>query len=263
MKYLHLIIGCACILLFSSNTIAQSTVTASTVIEQINRGEDVSYRNVRIIGDLLFTDVQDRTKDEEHGGSWNKKGWDRKAYICHVRSKITFENCTFAGEVSGYLNDEDKDELYNANFYKSVTFKECIFKDDANFKYSDFPKATTFEGSTFEEEAFFKYSHFNDDISFADVDFEGEATFKYTEFPNGVNFKNANFRNDANFKYTKFPKGVDFTNVIFKRDANFKYAKFRDPSHFKNTDFGSRADFKYTKINGRSFVSYLLENRKN
>jgi len=259
MRNLHVFTVFSCLFCAIYTAKAQQSINASEIIAQIDRGEDIIYKGAKITGDLLFIDAKDKTADDKRD-SWGKNS-DKEAYICHIRSAIQFENCTFTGEVRGYLNEEESEELYNANFYKEVIFRDCIFKEDVNFKYSKFPEATSFEGSTFEDEAFFKYSFFGDETSFADVDFEGEATFKYTEFPHSVSFKQANFRDDANFKYTKFPQGTNFASVVFHQEANFKYAKFRSPSNFKNTDFGNHTNFKYTKIDGRVFTSYLLNNR--
>jgi len=44
--------------------------------------------------------------------------------------------------------------------------------------------------------------------------------------------------------------------------ADFKYSKFRTPINIESIAFKGGENFKYTKIDGRSFTSYLLENRK-
>ena len=233
---------------------AQTRVKASDVIEQINEREAVRYENAEIIGDLDFTSVKDITLDKQSGST--------KTYSCHVRSPISFINCIFRGGVIAYINDERKNETYNAVFHDDVDFGGCEFKEDSAFKYAKFLGDANFENTKFQEEALFKYTKFSTKVSFSKGNFYGAANFKYTKFPELVYFEGAVFGREANFKYTKFPKGVSFANARFRRRADFKYTKFYEPVNFDGTEFNGDADFKYTKIDGRSFTLYLLKRKK-
>jgi uncharacterized protein YjbI with pentapeptide repeats len=241
---------------------AQKSVSPQEIIQLLDAGKDISFKDMKITGDLDFTKVADREKERQKG-DWNW-GDSQDNYRCHVRNKVSFVNCVFTGEVIGYLNIEKSKrdhELYNVDFHDEVVFQNCKFEEDVNFKYSEFDKGALFAKSIFDEEAFFKYTEFKGKTDFSNSNFSGEATFKYTKFPKGVDFANSQFNEDAVFKYTKFPKGVSFVNTTFRREANFKYAKFSDPANFKNTDFGKDPDFKYTTMNGSNFVNYLIKNR--
>jgi uncharacterized protein YjbI with pentapeptide repeats len=271
------------LLLFPSLTFAKSQVKASRIIDQINAGKTVQYKDAEIVGDLDFTSIKDVTLDEK---SKKNRRWSKGStltYWCHVRSPVSFINCVFKGDVLAYVHDDDENETYNAIFYEDVDFQGCDFQgksafkyvkfeSDANFKntkyhkealfkYTIFSTDVSFSGSSFYGDANFKYTKFSTDVSFSGSSFYGDANFKYTKFPEPVHFDKANFRHLANFKYTKFPEGVTFEGAQFKGDANFKYTKFYEPVNFEGVDFGDDVDFKYTKIEGKSFVTYLIKKK--
>ena len=250
----------AFILLFSFYFVANAQVKGTDIIKQIDNGEDITYNNVEIIGVLDFNSIEDKVI--EKGDSRNST----TRYISNIKSKIKFENCTFKGEVIAYIPDDDNwnrnNEIYIANFLEDVIFKDCVFEEEANFKYTEFSDVADFSGTEFEELAFFKYSEFPEEPNFSNVTFNGEAFFKYTEFPRGANFSGAKFEREANFKYTEFPGGVNFQEAEFYRLANFKYAKFYEPFNLEKAEFNDDVDLKYAKVDGKSMNLYLLKNRK-
>ncbi|QCR23832.1 pentapeptide repeat-containing protein [Pontibacter sp. SGAir0037] len=255
-KSLYLLLAFALLPLLS---MAQTKVNASEVLDKINRGEAVSYRDAEIIGDLNMTRLENM--------KLKKKGSNE--YISTVVAPVSFVNCTFRGDVLAYENSgsgsfnllgNSSDEVYNTDFEKEVRFENCEFKKKSALKYSHFNGTASFAGSRFAEEALFKYSKFSGSINFSKVRFNNYANFKYVTFPVAVNFNQATFGSEADFKYAKFPEGVDFGNAAFNGMANFKYAEIADPINLKGASFKGGDDFKYTKINNRSVtLSYLLE----
>ena len=282
------------IFLLSLMTFAQKTVDAKEIIEKINKGQSITYSDVTIKGDLLFTNLDDFKKE--------KNGKEYK-FVFSVKSDISFTNCIFEGKVEAYRYDEHERTLYDVDFYGNVVFNNCTFNKDAHFKYSLFEKKSEFNNSTFLEEALFKYStfetfanfsktnfkdiavfkysKFESNADFSNCVFEEESEFKYAKFENKVTFKYAVFKDDvtfkyvdfpeidfsnivfyddADFKYAKFPEGVDFSETKFKRYADFKYAKFA-AINIKGTKFEGSTDFKYTKVDGQDFIQVLLNNR--
>jgi len=247
------------LLLLPTWSFAESQVKASTIIDQINAGKAVQYKNAEIVGDLDFTSIRDVTIDE------------------------TFTNCVFKGDVLAYVHDDDENETHNAIFYKDVDFQGCNFQgkstfkyvkfktkanfkstqysDEALFKYTKFSTDTSFENSRFNDAANFKYTKFSTDVSFANSHFGREANFKYTKFPEAVNFDKATFKRLANFKYSKFPEGVNFKDAQFLGKADFKYTKFSEPVNFDGVVFDDDVNFKYTKIDGKSFTTYLVKKK--
>lgn len=227
------------ILLFvalSSSAVAQSRVQASEILKQINAGRDVSYSNVEIEGALDLTDLNNR-RNKNSSSRW--LNYDNDYYESTVDGSVSFVNCTFLGDVLAYYHRETRSDTYVAHFDKDVVFKNCTFRRASEFKYSEFSGKADFSGTTFNR----------------------DANFKYAEFSDGPSFANAKFDDDADFKYAEFPRGTSFQKATFAGLANFKYSKFRTPLNITGIAFRGSEDFKYTKVDGRSFTSYLLENR--
>ncbi len=242
-------------------SLAQTRVQAEDIIDLINAGQDVSYKNATIIGDLDFRTLDAVTADKPLRKL--KLGWlSSQSYSSHVRSSLSFIDCTFKGDVLAYIHLERKNETYNAVFYEDVNFEGCEFEKASAFKYAKFMKKANFENTTYEKEALFKYVKFSTDVSFQDSNFKSDANFKYTKFPETVDFKQTIFSEYANFKYAKFPEGVSFEDAEFQGNADFKYTKFSEPLNLDGVEFERDANFKYTKIDGRSFTTYLIKNRR-
>lgn len=273
----------ATLLLLPTWSFAKSQVKASTIIDQINAGKAVQYKNAEIVGNLDLTSIKEVTVDEKSKANRLLSKSSTLIYLYHVRSPLSFTDCVFTGDVLAYVRDEDENETHNAIFYKDVDFQGCDFQsksafkyakfktkanfkntqyhDEALFKYTKFSTDVSFSNSSFNKAANFKYTKFSTDASFSNSNFSKEANFKYTKFPKAVNFDKATFQRLANFKYTKFPEGVNFKDAQFKGNADFKYTKFSEPVNFDGVSFDDDVNFKYTKIDGKSFTTYLVKKK--
>ncbi|KAA5542853.1 pentapeptide repeat-containing protein [Adhaeribacter rhizoryzae] len=263
------------LLLLPALSFAQSRIDAKEIIARINRGEAVNYKNARIEGNLDFTQLANKKLKKETDTEDQSK-----VYISTVVAPISFTNCTFSGHVLGYFNPDNfdlsnggtvrnltrswvgeaKNEVYNANFEKEVTFLNCTFEQSSNFKYSEFKEGVSFAGSRFGKEAVFKYTKFEKAADFNKAQFQNGAIFKYVKFPQQPNFSGAAFAGETDFKYAHFPEGVNFQKTQFKDFANFKYTQFAEPLNLKGAAFKKEGDFKYTQLNGRKVSStYFLD----
>lgn len=220
-----------------SGGFAQKSISASEILKKIDNGESVTYKNVVIEGELDFTDLRNQ---RQTSSSLNFFGGDNDTYESSVEASISFIDCTFNDDVLAYYHDERGNDTYIAHFEGDVIFQNCNFKRKSEFKYSEFQEKVDFSKTIFNREANFKYAEFSEQPSFASVE----------------------FRDDANFKYSEFPYGANFESATFEELANFKYTKFRSPVNFDNTSFEGSEDFKYTRVDGRSFTTFLLKNRK-
>jgi hypothetical protein len=236
--------------------LAQDRVYASEIIEQINRGEDINYENVTIVGTLDLTDLENQRR-KKNGSNWF--GSDNYLYESSIEVAIRFVKCEFTGDVLAYISENDN--TYIADFEQDVVFSRCVFEKASAFKYSDFPEQADFSRSIFKEDANFKYAEFEQGLTFDGSVFEEDANFKYTEFDDQVGFANVIFEDEANFKYAEFPGGVSFEAAVFNDLANFKYTKFSEPLNIREVVFNGSEDFKYTEIDGKDFTSYLIRNR--
>jgi hypothetical protein len=220
-------------LIAAASTVAQ-TIKASDIIKQINEGRAVEYSNVEIEGDLDLTDLENRRLERSSTSRFND---DFATYESTVEVSLNFVNCTFLGNVLAYYHLDRKNETYIAHFEKDAVFRNCIFKNDSEFKYSEFNGVATFTGCTFND----------------------VANFKYAEFSSGPLFGNVKFESGADFKYTEFARETSFEKATFHGLANFKYSKFRSPLNMDGVAFNGSEDFKYTQIDGSDFTSYLLD----
>ena len=251
----------AALLLLPTWSFAKSQVKASTIIEQINAGKAVQYKDAEIVGDLNFTSIKDTTVDEKSQRNRGRNKGSTLIYWSHVKSPVSFINCVFKGDVLAYVHDDDENETYNTIFYKDVDFQGCDFQGKSAFKYVKFKTKANFKNTKYSHEALFKYTEFSTDVSFSNSHFNRDANFKYTEFPESADYAKTTFRRLANFKYAEFPEGVTFKDAVFKGEALFKYTKFHEPVNFDGTVFDGDVNFKYTKIDGKSFTTYLLKRK--
>lgn len=253
------------IIIVSGGVAAQTTIAASEVMAQINRGQAVTYKNVEIAGDLDLTQLNNKTLKEQSEGMH-----PNKVFVSTVMAPLRFTNCTFTGKVLAYFNpdqgkikldNDGNNEIYNTNFDKEVRFQNCTFQQVANFKYSEFKEGVSFAGSQFTDEAFFKYTKFAQAPDFGKVKFTDGAVFKYVNFPAGTNFSQAVFTDDADFKYAKFAGKTNFEKTQFNGFANLKYAEFSDDVKVQGLAFNGGKDFKYTRMGGQKFSDVFIDEK--
>jgi len=220
-----------------TNAIAQQTIKASDILLDMKKGKTISYENATITGVLDMTYMDDKLPDLPKKYKFYKNGGTNTVEEA-VENKILFVNCVFEDDVLAYIHDEDSGYTFVANFENDVRFKNCKFKKNAMFKYSDFEGNTDFSGTEFEESSTFKYAEFEKRASFANTSFEETAIFKYAKFKKGISFKNAQFQEDLNLKYTKVNGDFNITGMKVAHEINSKY----------------------TSINGKGYSKYLSEN---
>lgn len=221
---------------FATTSFAQTTIKARDILNEINEGAPVAYKNATIEGYLDLTDLRNR---RHAGPSFDFFSIGNDVYESTVEGPLTFINCTFTDDVIAYYHVDRDNDTFIAHFEGDVVFQNCTFEGKSEFKYSEFERNATFSGSVFHH----------------------EANFKYAEFSDAPDFSNTRFRDNANFKYAGFPEGASFQSSTFMQLANFKYTKFRTPLNIQNIQFRGGEDFKYTQVDGQSFTTYLLKNR--
>jgi hypothetical protein len=217
--------------------IAQQSVSATQIMEDIQDGKDISYEGVTINGILDFTYMDAKIDDLPRRSKW----WNSSSNEVDesIEVVISFVNCTFDDDVLAYIHDDPTGYTFTADFERRVTFKNCEFT----------------------RKAMFKYSEFDDDVSFEDSKFRRASTFKYAEFDDFADFSGTTFNDDAIFKYSEFDSGVSFANAVFEESLNIKYLDVRGDFNIDKMKVDDDIDAKYTSINGKSFSSYLLSSR--
>lgn len=224
--------------IFMLRAFAQTTVSASKIMEDVREGKNISYENATIVGELDFTYMSEKMPDLPKKSKWWNNGGDNTVEES-IDVNISFTNCKFEDDVLAYIHDDRSGYTFTADFDKDVVFKGCEFKENAMFKYSDFDGKADFSGTKFQRKSTFKYAEFDETADFSDSYFDDDATFKYAQFDEGASFKNA----------------------VFDESWNIKYMKARGEFDIAGLDVRDDIDAKYTKINGRSFTNYLIDMR--
>lgn len=218
---------------------AQNSVDASSIIDDIVAGNNVSISDAKITGTLDFTNLP----------NMEKKGSNEFESVVEVA--ISFKNCVFEKDVIAYYNTEKSGmgygKTYTTNFEEKVAFENCKFEGASEFKYSSFEEEVNFEGTYFSQSANFKYAKFKEKVVFGNVDFRDNANFKYAKFKADADFYQDVFGAEADFKYAEFNERATFKRSVFSGLANFKYANFDREGVFVNAEFQNESDFKYTK----------------
>ena len=257
MKKITFSLICVLIAAFGNQLNAQS-VAASEIIQKAFAGEDVSYSNITVTGDLDLTPYLEK-KDDLPSKSW----WsgDGNTVDKTIKGAISFENCVFEGAVLAYIHDEESNYTFISHFESKVNFLNCQFKKDIAFKYSDFEESVDFSGSIIAGQANFKYAEFEEEVNFSKVVFKELANFKYAEYNDYANYANTTFSDEANFKYAELDHGVSFASAMFNGFLNLKYCELEGEVNLKDIQVNGDLDTKYTEVNGMEFTSYLLKNK--
>lgn len=172
------------------NATAQKEVSAKTIFELIDKGRQVEYDGVTVIGDLDLTELSNKRDISKSKNSLE--------YKTNVEVPIIFKNCRFKGDFIAYKHNEDSKTrkfgtntitinwgdgiTYSTDFEKNVVFENCTFEGKSEFKYSNFEENASFGGTKFNKEANFKYADFKRNAIFAKTDFDKSANFKYQWF---------------------------------------------------------------------------------
>ena len=128
MKRLVLIL-----LIFSCILMAGRRVNADKIIEQINAGRKVEYVHKTILGDLDFTELKNMRQVNSSFGR-------HEEYASIIEVPIYFKDCKFTGDVLGYKYVNGEYDTYRADFQADITFINCDFKDETEFKHPCVPK---------------------------------------------------------------------------------------------------------------------------
>ncbi len=223
---------------------AQTKIEAREIIEKINRGEPVTYRNAEIVGDLDLTALTNQRRQA--------KASSNPFYVSTVQAPLLFTRCTFTGEVIA-TRQSGQDEIFYTDFAAEARFQDCTFRRAVAFRHAAFGRAATFDGSRFGEEASFRHTDFSASPSFKGVTFGGDVDFRHTSFVESPDFTKAVFGQGADFRHTRFPAGVHFEYAIFESRVDFNHADFSSPVRWKGVDFQQGVECRHTHLDGQSY----------
>jgi uncharacterized protein YjbI with pentapeptide repeats len=224
---------------------AQTRVESREIIEKINRGEPVSYRNAQIVGDLDLTALANQ--QAEPGSSSGQT-----FYVNTVQTSLQFTGCSFAGAVIA-TRQPGHTQIFYTKFAGDARFQNCTFKGENNFRHAVFASGATFEGSRFGAGTDFRHTEFTQSPSFRGTAFGGEVEFRHTTFRESPDFTKAVFGRGADFRHVEFPGGVRFEHAVFEAPADFNHAEFSSPVRWKGVTFRSGVTCHHTQLDGRDY----------
>ena len=213
---------------------------------RLAKGKDVYVQNQQIDAELDFTTLLPAQVLTPGA---------RRVFIAGA---VTFYKCRFKKKVSAYRTDKDG-VTTAAAFAKNLSFVNCTFDDEVNFRACSvqdlacfanctFVKNAVFEESDFAHYAVFTEAHFLGDTRFQNAFFRKKADFLRTEFNQPVNFQGAAFTLDAQFGAIKSYTYTDFSLAQFNGHAFFNYAECYGRATFDDAWFKGRCDFIKVKL---------------
>ncbi len=168
--------------IFNNMLNIRDVVEAPAIIEQIEEGEDIYYKDTTIKGGLDFTTTTNNeavTTPEGEGS----------AGIITIVSKIEFIGCRFDDVVfTTIANDENE---IRTEFTNDVVFEKCIFEEKVNFENTKFSGKVVFKNSRFKDIAIFKESEFINTSDFSEAIFDKDANFDGVKFSSETTFDKA------------------------------------------------------------------------
>ncbi|TDH27787.1 hypothetical protein EXU57_04760 [Segetibacter sp. 3557_3] len=184
-------------------------------------------------------------------------------YQVKTSSSVTFKNCRFEGKVKAFSNQQDS-RVTSTAFLSNVSFIQCIFNNEVNFRSSsimgtaDFTKSTfnkvaNFEECTFLQNAYFNGCTFNDDVRFQNAFFTKRANLMNTQFNKASSFQNTTFNSEVQFSVGKFRDYADFSLSKFNDNAFFNYCDFSKNASFNSSHFSRGVDFLNVNFNNTEF----------
>lgn len=243
-------------------TYDKKTISANEVIQKINTGEHVYYKDVVVEGELNFIKIQNIARTSEN------------VYTSYVSPSVTFVGCVFNDGIRAYLETNEGQEVYYTMFQKNVSFIDCVFNKKIDLSSARFENRADFSNSLFQEEANFNNTDFEGDVNFKDATFEDISTYYWAQFASKALFDDANFKKLANFKEASFSEYANFKGAIFEDKANFNEVNFKESANFsesnfyekayfnnvlfltkalfKNTVFEDKANFEWSSFNGQA-----------
>lgn len=221
------------------------SINSQSLKELIEAGKDVYIKDQTFDQDIDFT---------QFGKSLISEGIQQVRIV----SAVTFQNCTFNGKVIAFRKENDFTTL--TSFQSSISFIECTFNEEVNFKASsvlgrtDFTKAAFFDVAIFEECTFFQNAYFRGSIyhkehRFQNTVFMQKANFLDAEFDEVASFQRAVFQGEAQFSSCRFMGYTDFGNITCFGNFFANFSEFADRAIFNNSFFYRKTDMNNASFN--------------
>lgn len=213
-------------------------ITGNKIISMINNQQKIDFVDQTITGNIDFSEIT------------NTYTKNPTISICDINSPMTFVNCHFTDSIIGFK--VAKNYAYTANFTKPVTFINCTFDKNINFRQAIFNDVVEFSSCTFNDEARFEGTVFYaNNTYFHESTFEKLAKFTNSSFYGNVSFMNAVFNSDA-----------EFNNCFFNRNASFGACNYYGMANFGNIEVRGFFRINYSIYKQKAYFQDCIFNGK-
>lgn len=235
---------------------AGETMKASEILEQIEQGAHIFYKDVTVEGDFDLTSLECTYQESE------------LVKRVDIQGSVTFISCRFTGGIKGFsLQDKS---MISCSFQRNFSLIDCAIEGEVDlreasyignvqFKKTAFKKSVRMEGNYFQSNAIFNNCIFLGDASFHNSYFNWKSNFMESEFAKNCGFQGAIFNGQSQFSSIRCSAYADFTLLDFRQGAMFSYANFDDRVNFGGTKFRDRVDFVKTEFTTADFGNVLFQ----
>lgn len=254
-----------CVLFLQSSLFAESMeangqsdsrpkiIKALDLLERIENGAPIEYRNVIIEGDMNLSSLQLSSRQKERS--------EFEQEISYISTEIKLIESPIS------IIDSKINGLVCANnifFNQSITLKGCLFDQDVQFRGAQFAEDVSIQDSTFAGITYFEWAEFygkadfqksifNESSHFLEAVFSDDASFSKTKFGNFVDMRGTEFNGSADFDLANFEGYAHFNEVLFSGKNNFRSAQFNSPAIFWAANFDGDSDFRGAKFGDAVF----------
>jgi len=227
-----------------ANKMVSRTIKAEEVLNNIRKHRSVTYSFCTIEGHLDFTTLDPYPVNNT-------------TQVTTVSTPLYFESCTFSGKVTAFHSNDSLNRM--TRFANSVSFYNCMFRQEVNFTASTFDHIALFSKSIFDKEVRLQAALFGNDLRIEDAFFSGnflmqEAVVrgvfwaKQATVSGQFLLQQADCWQPASLAGIKVHKYADFGLANFRRAAFFEYGEYNDKVNYSGAVFGGSAEWSSTKF---------------
>jgi hypothetical protein len=229
-------------------------IKASSILEQIKKGNHIHFNDKIIVDDLNFSD------------SAEPFIFSTSALQTEIKSNIFFSNCIFLGKVTA--NEKKSNIPVRCKFNNNLIFFNFDFRDEVNFNGAivfgmNFSKSTFREKTDFNniavwaKDSYFQEINAEKEFTLINALIFGNLYFQNSVFKGKTSFQSASVKGTLMFNYCTFEEnaGLDlmetggdafFNHVQFAKWTNFSWSRFMNTTNFANAIFENKATFEKT-----------------
>ncbi len=159
-------------------------------------------------------------------------------------ASVTFKDCKFKKRVAAFRNDAKGKKVIMTHFLSNLSFINCRFEEDFDFRGVTVAGKTDFSNSIFYKK-----------VNLEEASFGGNAYFNNGSFEEEVRFQNSFFQQKANFMNTKFDKVASFQSAVFNHELQFSSSRFKAYADFSLIECHARSFFNYTDFQKKAVFS--------